>query len=208
MTKIRIRYERGDELKFISHLDILKLFERAARRCDLPVSYTEGFNPRPKFVFGNPLPVGVTSECEFVDIHLTKDMSSEEVINMLNDVMPKGVRMLDATELSDKNDNIMATVSASEYILTVTATKEELDKFINAYLLNIPLNVEKRSKSGSKMMDIRHMIRDLKIEDDKIVIITDAGNTNNLRPELAVSALNEYAGTNIVVNHIHRKKLL
>lgn len=208
MTKIRIRYERGDEVKFISHLDILKLFERAARRCDLPVSYTEGFNPRPKFVFGNPLPVGVTSECEFVDIHLTKDMSSDEVINMLNEVMPKGVRMLDATELSDKNDNIMATVSASEYILTVTATKEELDKFINAYLLNSPLNVEKRSKSGSKMMDIRPMIRDLKIEDDKVVIITDAGNTNNLRPELAVSALNEYAGTSIVVNHIHRKKLL
>ncbi|NLN05177.1 MAG: DUF2344 domain-containing protein [Clostridiaceae bacterium] len=205
--KIRLRYAKGDEIKYISHLDTLKLFERASRRCGLPVAYTEGFNPRPRFVFGNPLPLGVTSECEFVDVYLDKDMIPEEVFRDLNSVMPKGLRILDGKALSANADNIMNEVSRSEYVVKVEMSGDDARKVIELYESNSPLVIVKKSKNREREVDIRPMIHSLEFNDQAFHIITDAGNTSNLRPEVALIALCEHAGVNVKITGIHRTKL-
>ena len=208
LIKIRLKYEKGDEIKYISHLDMLKLFERASRRCELPIAYTEGFNPRPRLVFGNPLPVGVTSESEFVDIYLTEDMKPEELRDKLNEVMPKGARIIEGRVLGDREDNIMKSVTKSEYVVKVMIEDEDAKKIISVYNSNVPLKIIKRSKSGNKETDVRPMIHHLEIDGDELLIITDAGNTSNLRPDLAIEALKEHANVNVTIKSVHRSKLL
>ena len=70
MIRLRVKFTRGEEVKYISHLDMLKVFERALRRANIPIAYNKGFNPRPQIVFGLPLSVGVTSESEYADLEI------------------------------------------------------------------------------------------------------------------------------------------
>jgi|LSQX01.1.fsa_nt_gb radical SAM-linked protein len=207
LIKVRLRYAKGDEIKYISHLDTLKLFERASRRCGLPVAYTEGFNPRPRFVFGNPLPVGVTSECEFVDIYFDKDMDPDKVVSDLNSVMPKGLRVLAGKVLSEDADNIMNVVSRSEYVVKVDMPEEDARKVIDVYEENSPLVIVKKSKNREREMDIRPMVHNLTFKDAAFSIVTDAGNTSNLRPEVAIKALCGQVGVEVKITGIHRTKL-
>ena len=74
---LRFRFSRGQELKYIAHLDMLRVFERAIKRAKIPVAYTQGFNPRQKLVFGLPMSIGLTSESEYADIELVEDMQPE-----------------------------------------------------------------------------------------------------------------------------------
>ena len=75
MPRLRVRFSRGEELKFISHLDIMRLWQRALRRAGISLVYSEGFNPRPRLSLAAPLAVGVTSEAELMDIYLTGQVS-------------------------------------------------------------------------------------------------------------------------------------
>lgn len=201
----RIKYGRYDGVKYISHLDMLKLFDRATRRAELPVAYSEGFNPHPKFVFGMPIPVGTTSECEYVDITLTLDIAKDELINRLNDSMPPAVRILEATEITEQTPNIMKNMAAAKYRIEADFEDGEIDKIVAKAYEKGELVVEKKSKSGTKMVDIRPMIFSASKEDDALILTTAAGNEVTLRADLAVATLSE---RELKVKSIHRLALL
>lgn len=214
LTTYRIRYERGEGVKFISHLDLMQLFSRAARRCSLPIAYSEGYNPRPQLIFGMPLPVGVTSEAEYVDIQLTVDLIESEIIQMLNDSMPLGIRIHEVHKLVNKTSNIMASVKASEYYVNVAMSKEGYAAIYEILESNKPLLAMKKSKSGIKETDIRQMVYEIEDKGEvtpgirSIRIVTAAGNTMNLRPELAIDTLIQQAGIEAKVVKIHRSSLV
>ena len=205
LATYRIKYGRYDLVKYISHLDMLKLFARASRRCELPVAYSEGFNPHPLFVFGMPIPVGTTSEDEYVDITLTEKMETLEIINRLNSAMPEAVRILDARLLPEKAPNIMKSIVASRYRVTAALSSEDIEHILKEASGTEPLIVDKHTKSGTRPTDVRPMIFDVHIEGEQVFVTTAAGNENNLRPELALSAL---AGRKVAVHTIHRLALL
>lgn len=85
--EIRFRFSRGEELKFIGHLDILRLFERAFKRAGIQVAHSEGFNPRPRIVFAQPMPLGLTSEGEFADVELAEQIDIANFIIRCNKVI-------------------------------------------------------------------------------------------------------------------------
>ncbi len=201
----RIKYGRFDAVKYISHLDMLKLFARAARRCELPVAYSEGFNPHPLFVFGMPIPVGTTSEDEYVDITLTCETEPAEIIEKLNSALPEAVRILNAVLLPDRAPNIMKSVAASRYRVTAELTSEEIAQIREQAAQTGPLIVEKHTKSGTRPTDVRPMIFSVYPEGEALIVTTAAGNEMNLRPELALSAL---AGKPVTVKTVHRLALL
>ena len=93
-----LRYERDERVKYVSHLDFVRVFGRAIRRAHIPVAYSEGFNPHPLLGFALPLSVGYTSECEIIEITLSEEMAPEELKERLNDVLPDGIRILSAHE--------------------------------------------------------------------------------------------------------------
>jgi len=96
------------------------MFERAVRRSNIPIAYSKGFNPHPHIVFGLPLSVGVTSDSEYADFELEKDMKPEEFAQRLNQNLPEGVKIVEAKK-NNTNSNIMAQVAGALYEVLVLA---------------------------------------------------------------------------------------
>lgn len=178
MNSIRVKFIRGEEVKYISHLDMMKLFERAARRANLPISYSQGFNPHPNMVFGLPLSVGVTSESEYADFELLYPMEPSEFSKLYNGNLPEGLKITDAMNKTTKS-NIMATIAAADYEILVSSNKQHNMDYISNVVGNIMskdgIFVSKESKKGKKDIDIRPMIYgiDIRFSDD---LENDAGN--------------------------------
>ena len=93
--KVRIKFSKVGDLMYISHLDLARTMQRIILRSGIDIWYSEGFNPQPKMVFAVPLPTGVESNCELLDIKLNSYMSNEEIKNRLNDNLPEQMRVLE-----------------------------------------------------------------------------------------------------------------
>ncbi len=219
MISIRVKFKRGEEVKFISHLDLMKVFERAIRRARLPIAYSQGFNPHPGMVFGLPLSVGVTSEAEYGDFDITDDsLSMNEFAQRLNAQLPQGLEILSAKPRLSKQ-NIMATIAASEYIVVVgtqvECTEKSLRSSIGKLLSQAEIIVKKKTKSGIKDTNIRDMIYDLTFELQpcgalniiKFTMLVSAGSKANLKPELLLESLFDLLGSGFEIDRIHRSKL-
>jgi radical SAM-linked protein len=164
---IRVKFIRGEELKFISHLDIMRIFERALRRSRLPIKYSEGFNPRPEMVFGLPLPVGVTSEAEYADFMMDRNISAGEFIDSLNPQMPPGLGIVTAMQRRGKN-NIMASIAAALYDVSLFGEDPgfltEADNELKRLMSLSEIIVEKKGKHGLKPVNIRPFILKANLE--------------------------------------------
>ena len=96
MQRIRIKYRKGEEVKFISHRDLMRAFMRAIRRAGLPIAYSQGFNPHMKISWGNALKVGAASEAEFAELQFEQWVKPQELKERLNRQLPKGLEILEA----------------------------------------------------------------------------------------------------------------
>jgi radical SAM-linked protein len=96
MQRIKVKYRKGKEVKYLSHKDLMRAFQRAIRRADLPISYSQGFNPHMKISWGNALKVGATSEEEFAELQFEGWVKPQELKERLNRELPKGLEILDA----------------------------------------------------------------------------------------------------------------
>jgi len=96
MQRIKIKYRKGEEVKYISHRDLMRAFMRAIRRAGLPIAYSQGFNPHMKISWGNALKVGAASEAEFAELQFESWIKPSEVIDRLGPQMPKGLEILEA----------------------------------------------------------------------------------------------------------------
>ena len=96
MQKIRIKYRKGEAVKFISHRDLMRAFQRALRRTGLPVAYSQGFNPHMKISWGNALKVGAVSDGEFAEIQFEGWVKPNELVTALNTRLPGGLEIIEA----------------------------------------------------------------------------------------------------------------
>ena len=115
----RARIRKGEELRYISHLDYASVFEHAFLRAKLPIAYSEGFNPRMKLAFASALAVGVTSDGEYMDFELTKPLCQPEVFDRLRANLPVGAELLKLRELSGKQPALMSIVDAASYEIRI-----------------------------------------------------------------------------------------
>ena len=162
-----------------------------------------------------PLPVGTTSESEYVDITMEEALPCEEIINRLNGTMPEGVHILQAAVLPEKSPSIMKDVAASAYRVTVPLSqfadgKAAVRKILSVGEAETPLPVMKHTKSGTRETDVRSMLFHISLlreteETAAFYIVTAAGNEATLRPDLALQAL---WGDVVQVTGIHRLQLL
>jgi radical SAM-linked protein len=206
--KIRLVYTKLPEVRYISHLDTVKTFERSIRRAKIPIAYSEGFNPHPKMSFGSALAVGVTSNQEYLDIDLREAREPEEVKNLLNQHLPGGFRIIDSREAQDKSDSLMALLNVAEYevslSLTASIQEEELATKLKDYLQREEVEILKETKKSKrnnyrypelKPKNIRSGIYEVKgrIEGNKIFLDVKlrTGSTGNVRPEDVASTFIE-----------------
>jgi radical SAM-linked protein len=193
-------YAKEGPARYLSHLDLIRAFERAARRAGLALAFTQGFNPHPKLSFAAPLAVGTAGKAEFADLELTANIPVEVVAKALSDVMPEGLRVIEIRLAPDAGPALMAKVDLAGYtaraVLEMSLDKEMVEKAIAEFLARPEILVERRSKSGEKRyFDIKPGIITMsaQINDDIIVLEAElkTGSSGNIRFEELLGAFME-----------------
>ena len=195
---VRIKFRKAGRLQYISHLDLQRSMSRIIARAGLPVWYTKGFNPHPKLVFGVPLPVGVESDCELLDLRLDRDIPDEAVKDMLNAKLTDELCALEVREAGAK----FVDIAAADYSINIKTAGASLSlaDSIKALLTTAPLVIVKRSKSGEKATDIIPMINNVSCEYDeksdvvRLDVRLACGQVENLNASVVVGVLKEKLG--------------
>ena len=201
MNDYYLRYKRGESIKYVSHLDFVRVFGRAFRRAELPIAYSEGFNPHPLLTFALPLSVGYTSECELMEFVLEKEIETEEIKERLQKAMPAGIEIAEVC----KGKTRMKKLDNALYIVKAENLPNDLSDFLSLDSILI----EKKTKSGIKEADIRGDIKNIALKDGRIEMLLSAGSRANLKPEVVICAMNKYInGYNAGECDYHRKQIL
>lgn len=163
MQRLRIRFGRGEEIKYISHLDIMRLWERALRRAEIPLAYTEGFNPHPRLSLAVPLPLGVTSDSELMDIFVSQPLSPHWFISITRQQLPPGMDILEARQIALTLPSLQSQVRYAEYRVLVETEKEpeEIEESISNLLALEHLPWHHYRDTGRRDYDLRVLIDDL-----------------------------------------------
>ena len=116
--KIRIKFAKTGVMKFVGHLDVMRYFQKAIRRAELPIAYSEGFSPHMLLSFASPLGVGISSTGEYFDMVLAEDMKTDEIVKRLNATMVEGMEVLSARHVPDgKASKAMSLVAGADYLV-------------------------------------------------------------------------------------------
>ncbi len=159
--RIIARFKKEDTVRFVSHLDVQRLFQRAFRRADIPVAYSNGFNPHQQLSFATALTVGATSSGEWLDIKMDKDLRPEEFTQRVNAALPNGFSIAESFCAEDKYPSLSAVMAAAEYTVVLRFDEDIQADFIRSSiekLLSDSIIVLKKTKSGMKNIDIRPMV--------------------------------------------------
>jgi len=163
--RLRLKFAKGAAIKYISHLDLARAWERTFRRAGLPLVYSQGFNPRPRFQIAAGLPVGVTSRAELLDVWLMQPLEPGEVLARLQAVSPPGLEVQDAVEVDLKAASLQSQVCAADYE-TVVRTAEPLaaiEARVEA-LLGTPTLPRRRLHKGEwQTYDLRPLIHSVTV---------------------------------------------
>ena len=211
MRCVRVVLAKKGRAKYTSHLDMQRCMMRAVRRAGIDLWYTEGFNPHPYVTFALPLPLGVESDGEPVDIRLEGDISNTEVKRKLNPVLPEGIEVVRVENAVSKPGDI----AFAKYNIVIYGFEGAKEKILSA-LASGNLPAEKTGKSGrhkvTKQVNIAEMMGDYSVEENgelvEIDIVLAAGSTKNASPFLLLEALSAVIGESIEYKNITRKAIL
>lgn len=197
--KIRLKFRKYGAMKFIGHLDVMRYFQKLIRRAGLDISYSEGFHPHQIMSFANPLGVGLLSDGEYVDITLDSATSSEAIVNALNAQNVEGFEIIQAVRMPEDAPNGMASVSRADYLITfpdiIYAPADNLSEIVDSFWCRDEILIEKKTKKGSREVDLKQSVHELRAENNNSVFMkVNAGSSENIRPELVLAALYEFAG--------------
>lgn len=212
MSNYVLKYARGEEVKYISHLDFVRMFHRAVRRSGLEMAFSQGFNPHPLMTVALPLSVGVTSDGEYMKIAFAQDYKEEHIAAKLNDALPKGFKILRAKRVEGKELDL-TKIDRADYIVIAELENERVPD-IQAFLENEQINVMKKSKSGVKEADVRPYIYKLELKeaDGRLIMLSmrlAAGSSYNLKPDTVLDAMEKYCGDiKIMFKSVHRAAML
>lgn len=204
MGRFLIKFTKNREFKFISHLDLMRTLTRAFRRAAIPVAYSKGFNPHPNISLAAPLPVGVSSDCEYGDIEIEGEISVNDIYERVNPTLSPGIQILEAFNILEKQPPSMALVEAARYEIIFEGNLENNEiALITERILDATQILRlKKTKSGEKEVDIRPLILELKGEQENSRNITfecviSTGSKANLNPEVLAGLIRDYSGGRI-----------
>jgi radical SAM-linked protein len=163
MQRLRIKFSRGEELKFLSHLDLMRLWERALRRARIPLAYSQGYAPHPQLSLAAPLAVGITSEAELMDIHLSRWITPQFFKAKVTEQLPQGIKLLEVWQIGLKVPSLQSQVKSAEYRVEIETerTAAEVQQSLDALLKTEKLPWQHMRDTGPRHYDLRALIQDL-----------------------------------------------
>lgn len=230
----RIKFTKSGSAKFIGHLDLLRYFQKAFKRANLDLAYTQGYNPRQITTFASPLGVGLTSEGEYLDLTLNSSDSPELMIERINKVMANNIQVIGYTILPDNSKNAMSVVAAADYIVSLIdgydfiAIDQFQDKFKEFYKQE-HIKIIKKTKKSEREIDLKPLIYKFGFSEEDfynkdknnkfhrdfyenglcVYLQLATGSVNNIKPELVMKTFCDYIDVsyNTFAFRIHRLEI-
>ena len=186
--RVRITFSKTGALRYIGHLDLNTIWERAARRAGLPLAYTQGFHPQPKMNFASALPLGFSSRCEVMDIRLNEDVDLISLSVRLQNAMPSGIGIINVQSVDEHEPPLQTQIISAEYEVTLTEGMDgaKLKRKIDDVMASPSLPRQRRGKS----YDLRPLIEQIElISENKILMQLAAREGATGRPEEVLGVL-------------------
>jgi radical SAM-linked protein len=206
MMRLRITFSKTSAIQYIGHLDLHRTWERTIRRAQLPLAYSQGFNPRPKINIASALPLGFTSESELIDIWLDEDLPENVVSANLLEAAPPGIGIIKVESIDLQSPKTPNIITSSVYKVRLFDPIPDLAERIKTLLSSKTLIRERRGKQ----YDLRPLVENIEeilpspTGEQRIKITLSARPNATGRPDEVLAALE------IPVNHanVHRSELL
>ncbi|MBD2607531.1 DUF2344 domain-containing protein, partial [Scytonema hofmannii FACHB-248] len=221
--RLRVRFGKQGDMALVSHLDLLRLFDRALRRAGLPISFTGGFHPMPRISLANALALGASSSGEIVDFELNQVVEAEAFRQQLADALPTDIPVYNVEELDLKASAATQLLEAAEYLITVAVFEEmpsaKWQELIDTIKTTNEIWYEHKTKSGkTNVINLRDRLFDIELLETKTqllestAILRYVGSCRNdgtlLRPEQILFMLEQIASVEFQLLHIHRNQLI
>ena len=196
MHRLRVRFKRGAEVKFISHLDIIRLWHRALSRAGIELAYSEGFNPHPRISLAAPLALGVTSEAELMDVVITRYISPQYFTACVSQQLPLGIEIVQVYPIAPTLPSLQSQVRYAEYVVEVEV--KEGPKYVTEALASLlaqeHLPWQHQRDTGPKSYDLRTLIDELWLnswqgDQGTIGMRLRCDSSGSGRPEQVIKAL-------------------
>ena len=205
--RLRITFARGENARYVGHLDMARTWERILRRADLPVAYSEGFNPRPRLTFAAALPVGCTSDQEVLDVILSQPRDLADVRARLDQAAPLGIHVVAVEEAPYSAPALPTQTRATEFVVTLPAEVSIDDAQARVQVLLAAASIERTRRD--KTYDLRPLIVDLWVESGedgraRIGMKLRAEESATGRPDEVVAAL----GWDAASVRSHRRRII
>lgn len=165
MQRLRVKFARGEEVKFISHLDIMRLWERALNRAGIQIAYSEGFSPHPRLSLAVPLAVGVTGEAELLDVFIARTVSPHWFTAAVNQQLPPGIEILGVQQVGLTLPSLQSQVRFAEYLVEVETAggPEDPGAAVSSLLSRANLPWYHERDTGRREYDLRPLIDDIRL---------------------------------------------
>ncbi len=166
LLRVRVKYTKQGEITLLSHLDLVRVFRRAIRRADLPVCYSQGFSPQPKISFGIPLTVGTESDCELLDMELSRPRELAEIKELLGKEMPRGIEIVEVSQIRHNEPSLTkgAYVVTYEAAFRTMVTEQETGRRIKEILLSESLPFTRVREKRTQKLNLRPFIKSLRVK--------------------------------------------
>ncbi len=214
MSRYVIKFSKEGTIRYISHLDLFRLFKRAFKRAGILLEYSQGFNPHPKMSFAQPLSLGYSSSAEYLEFETREPYLTDEILEKIKPVLPEGILVFSCEELPVAGKSLAALTESADYEVRIPGRAvsgwlasgynkedrciDETDNHITGLIIKwLSLDrimIQKRQKKSDRdvEVDIKPMIRDMScFVDNNYIMITmrlAAGSAANLSPEVALAS--------------------
>lgn len=217
--KARIKFSKTGSMKFIGHLDVMRFFQKAFRRAEVDIAYSQGFNRHQLMSFAQPLGVGLTSDGEYLDVELNSCDSADEMIARINEKMNEEMRVVGFSLLEDKARNAMSIVAGADYQIHLKdgyAPVENFEERFTQFASQDVIEIEKKTKKSSSIVDIKPFIYEYAFDKSafekkgnrdyqnsvaqiyetgqKVYLRLSTGSVHNIKPDLVMEAFYQFIG--------------
>jgi radical SAM-linked protein len=160
MQRVRVTFSRGEEVKYLSHLDLMRLWERALRRADIPLAYSQGFSPHPRISIAAPLPIGVTSSSELMDILFNKRFSPYYFIKAVGEQLPRGIGLIGVEQVAMQLPSLQSQVRKAEYCVELETGRLalEVEEELKSFMAKSEFPWKHRRDHDVRHYDIRSLV--------------------------------------------------
>lgn len=204
--RLYIQFGKFGALVYTSNLDVAKTWERVLRRANLPILYSQGFNTRPKIALASALPLGISSECEILDVSMREPISLEGLAERIQATSPAGLRIYDIYEVPVRSGTLPTRVRSSEYRIHFEdgIDREDLQLRVDKLINSDTMEKIKEVKGKEVSVNVRALVHDLHIDaNGDLMAHLTVGDKGNVRPDEVLAEL----GLSDAIVSIHRYQL-